>query len=103
MGRAKSRLTQHSKLAVALDAHSPAVVASAARMSRSGADSRPESGANHTPKGRTPPLRPTSARAREAEVDLARARIRPARGDDLRARIELHALGSVHVQVPDEA
>src|SRR5689334_24516602 len=42
-------------------------------------------------------------RARKAEIDLARARIRPARGHDLRSRVELHALGAVHVQVPEEA
>ena len=42
------------------------------------------------------------ARAREAQVDLARARVRPARRDDLAARVELHALGAVHVQVAEE-
>src|SRR5690349_22353064 len=43
------------------------------------------------------------ARPREAEVDLARAGIRPARRDDLAARIELDPLGAVHVQVAEEA
>src|SRR4029078_10365778 len=43
------------------------------------------------------------ARSREAEIDLARARIRPARGDDLGPRVELEALGAVHVEVAEQA
>src|SRR4051794_752955 len=43
-----------------------------------------------------------SAGPREAEVDLRGARIRPALGDDLRPRVELDPLGTVHVQVPEE-
>src|SRR4051794_41719370 len=44
-----------------------------------------------------------SARAREPEIDLRGARVRPARRDDLRSRVELDAFGAVHVQVPEEA
>jgi hypothetical protein len=47
--------------------------------------------------------------AREAEVDAAEARIRPARGrrrgsadDDLVARVEAHAVGAVDVQVAEQ-
>src|SRR3954447_11472957 len=42
------------------------------------------------------------ARAREAEVDLRRARIGPARRNDLGARVELDALRPVHVQIAEE-
>src|SRR6478609_8783275 len=45
----------------------------------------------------------SSARSREAEIDLARARIGPARGDDLGPGVELDALGAVHVEVAEQA
>src|SRR5438552_9043959 len=44
----------------------------------------------------------SSAGAREAEVDLARTRVRPAGGDDLAAGVELDPLRPVHVQVAEE-
>jgi hypothetical protein len=43
-----------------------------------------------------------SAPMREAEVDAAEARIGPARGDDLGARVEAHAVGAVDVQVAEQ-
>src|SRR3954467_6529561 len=42
------------------------------------------------------------ARLRKAEIDLAGGRVRPARGDDLAARVELNSLRSVDVQVAEE-
>src|SRR4026209_2150407 len=42
------------------------------------------------------------ARAREPEIDLGRARVGPARGHDLGSRVELDALGTVHVQVTEQ-
>src|SRR5205823_8794034 len=42
------------------------------------------------------------ARLREAQVDLARGRIRPARGDDLAVRVEVDPLGPVDVRVPEQ-
>src|SRR5438552_11125255 len=44
----------------------------------------------------------SSAGVREAEVDLARARVRPAGSDDLAAGVELDPLRPVHVQVAEE-
>ncbi len=44
----------------------------------------------------------TSARAREAEVDLRLARVRPARRHDLAPCVELDALRPVHVQVAEQ-
>ena len=43
-----------------------------------------------------------SARLREAEVDLARGRVGPARGDDLAARVEVDPLWPVDVRVAEE-
>src|SRR6476646_3609791 len=45
----------------------------------------------------------SSARSREAEIDLARAWIGPARGDDLGPGVELDTLGAVHVEVAEQA
>src|SRR5581483_54006 len=41
-------------------------------------------------------------RLREAEVDLARGGVGPAAGDDLPARVEVDALGTVDVAVAEE-
>src|SRR5690348_9810907 len=43
-----------------------------------------------------------SASTREPEVDRARARIGPARRDDLGTRVEVDALGTVHVDVAEQ-
>src|SRR5436190_1496941 len=48
------------------------------------------------------PIRPGSASLREAEVDLGGRRARPARGDDLRAGVEVDPLGAVDVAVAEE-
>src|SRR5712691_3149553 len=45
---------------------------------------------------------PASPRLREAEVDLRRGRIRPARGDDLAPRVEVDPLRPVDVAVAEE-
>src|SRR2546425_12372407 len=45
---------------------------------------------------------PASPRLREAEVDLRRGRIRPARRDDLAARVEVDPLRPVDVAVAEE-
>src|SRR3954466_16138377 len=39
---------------------------------------------------------------REAQADLALARLRPARGHDLAARVEVERLRAVHVRVAEE-
>src|SRR5207248_2016232 len=71
----------------------------AGRLARSPASVRDYAGARATEAaaGAT-----ASAGAREAEVDLARAGIRPAGGHDLAARVELDPLRPVHVQVAEE-
>ena len=43
------------------------------------------------------------ARLREAQVDLGGRRVRPARGDDLAARVEVDPLRPVDVRVAEEA
>src|SRR5687767_4400606 len=43
-----------------------------------------------------------STRTREAQVDLRRGRIRPARGHDLAARVEVDPLRPVDVRVAEE-
>src|SRR5215216_1489659 len=44
-----------------------------------------------------------SSCSREAEIDLARVRVRPARRDDLGPGVEVDALGPVHVGVAEQA
>src|SRR3954463_2004824 len=56
-----------------------------------------------TPDACTPRCPDALARSREAEVDLARPGIGPARCHDLAARVELDPLRAVHVQVAEEA
>ena len=48
------------------------------------------------------PVGPQLARLREAEVDLRRGRVGPARRDDLAARVEVDPLGPVDVPVAEE-
>src|SRR4029453_1879969 len=59
----------------------------------------PIAGGSHC---RTTPTSIGSPHFREAEVDLGRGRVGPARGDDLAAGVELDAFGAVHVQVAEE-
>src|SRR5207244_1806826 len=43
------------------------------------------------------------SRAWEAQIDLRGPRVGPARGHDLRSRVELDPFGSVHVKVAEQA
>ena len=58
--------------------------------------------ARHSGPGTPARPRPALPRPREAQVDLGRAGVGPARRDHLGPRVELDALGAVHVEVAEE-
>src|SRR4029077_12843038 len=90
--RGREAATLRIRLVGSLPPDMTAWPSSGAPRDSDGARTLPGAGAKDSDGARTLPG------AREAQVDLGRARVGPAGGDDLGTRVELDALRAVHVQ-----